>query len=151
MQVAHRLAAAAVLTTACLVCTVALGAGSPGFRLEKAPGLARNVDADGTTHVPHTTGASPTLARCTSAWNGHAPAVTRRWLAAFAPRPASAWVGSSRGWRYCVVYVSLDERRMLAAYLYGTDVWKGIVVSPPIAAVPQFTGSLLHDGSVRAG
>jgi hypothetical protein len=143
----------------CAFVVLALGSGlqaaaDSGYRLTKAPGLPRAVAPDGTVDVPHNTGPAPTRASCGSAWNAHLPGTTRRWLVGLAPRHASVAVASStvsgREWRYCVVYVSLDRERLLMAYLHGRSDWKGIVVSPPIAAVSQFTGSLLRNGSIRA-
>ena len=125
---------------------------SPGIRFAKAPGLATAVDADGTSHIPDNSGPGPRPSACVSAWKTLAPAATRHWLGAFAPKPAMVKVNSAGNSRFCAVYVSLDRTHLLAAYLYvtaGRSSWKGFVASPPIADSSQFTGSLRADGSIR--
>jgi hypothetical protein len=125
-----------------------------GLHLSTAPGLARAVDPDGTFHAPHNPGPAPRVPDCISAWKAFAGQATTRWLRALAPRPANVKINSIGGgsWLFCAVYISLDKNHLLAAYLYtqaGKSIWKGIIESPPMYDVSQFSGSLRPDGSIR--
>jgi hypothetical protein len=157
-----RTALSGIIALACGTGAVAAPPQQPvtvnGITLAAVPGLSRAVNSSGVTDIPRGNG-NPTLGRCLSDWNTHAPQATLRWLGAQAPRPAHVKIGTftARGVtsRFCVVEVSLRANKLLLAYLHRRDadrVWKGIIASPASKfGLPpsEFDTSVRENGTIR--